>query len=81
MLEKHDLHHEFPEHHDAIHDLKMNDAHFARLFTQYHEIDHEVHRIETGAENTSDDYLNERKKVRLNLKEQLLAIIQKYKAR
>ncbi|WP_438985751.1 YdcH family protein [Aequoribacter sp.] len=81
MLEKHDLHHEFPEHHDAIHDLKMNDAHFARLFTQYHEVDHEVHRIETGAENTSDDYLNERKKVRLNLKEQLLAIIQKYKAR
>ncbi|MGB0188363.1 MAG: YdcH family protein [Aequoribacter sp.] len=81
MLEKHDLHHEFPEHHDAIHDLKMSDAHFARLFTQYHEADHEVHRIETGAENTSDDYLNERKKVRLNLKEQLLAIIQKYKAR
>lgn len=81
MLEKHDLHHEFPEHHDAIHDLKMNDAHFARLFTQYHEVDHEVHRIESGAENTSDDYLNERKKVRLNLKEQLLAIIQKYKAR
>lgn len=80
MLEKHDLHHEFPEHHDAIHDLKMNDAHFARLFAEYHEVDHEVHRIETGAENTSDDYLNERKKVRLHLKEQLLAIIQKYKA-
>ena len=80
MLEKHDLHHEFPEHHDAIHDLKMNDAHFARVFAEYHEVDHEVHRIETGAENTSDDYLNERKKVRLHLKEQLLAIIQKYKS-
>jgi len=81
MLEKHDLHHEFPEHHDAIHDLKMNDAHFARLFSQYHQVDHEVHRVETGAENTSDYYINEQKKVRLNLKEQLLAIIQRYKAR
>jgi uncharacterized protein YdcH (DUF465 family) len=80
MLEKHDLHHEFPEHHDAIHDLKMNDAHFARLFTEYHEVDHEVHRIETGAENTSDDYLNERKKVRLHFKEELLVMIQKYKS-
>ena len=81
MLEKHDLHHEFPEHHDAIHDSKMNDAHFARLFSQYHQVDHEVHRVETGAENTSDYYINEQKKVRLNLKEQLLAIIQRYKAR
>ncbi len=77
MLEKHDLHHEFPEHRDAIHELKMNDTHFSRLFTEYHEIDHEIHRIETGAENTSDDYLNERKKIRLNLKEQLLAIIKR----
>ncbi|MGA1736374.1 MAG: YdcH family protein, partial [Pseudomonadales bacterium] len=56
MLEKHDLHHEFPDHYDSIHHLKLNDSHFARLFSQYHEVDHEVHRIETGAENTSDDY-------------------------
>ena len=74
-IEKHDLIHELPEYRDQIHDLKMNNAHFAKLFDQYHEVDHEVHRIETGAETPSDEYLEERKKVRLNLKDQLFAMI------
>jgi uncharacterized protein YdcH (DUF465 family) len=74
-VEKHDLIHEFPEHRDRIHTLKTTDHHFARLFEQYHEIDHEVHRIEHGTENTSDDYLEERKKQRLNLKDQLYRMI------
>ena len=67
-IEKHDLHHEFPEHSDAIHELKMNNAHFSRLFDEYHEVEHEVHRIDTGVENTSDDYLGEQKKKPLTLK-------------
>jgi len=78
--EKHDLHHEFPEFNDAIHELKMTDNHFARLFNEYHELDHEVHRIETGAENTSDDYLEERKKARLNLKDQLFGMLKAHAA-
>ena len=49
-LEKHDLHHEFPEYKEQIHHLKMNDAHFARFFDEYHETDHDVHRIEQSAE-------------------------------
>ncbi len=76
LSEKHDLVHELPEHRDTIHNLKMTNSHFARLFDQYHEVDHEVHRIETGIENTSDDYLEERKKVRLHLKDELYRIIQ-----
>ncbi len=79
-LEKHDLHHEFPEFNDEIHHLKMNDNHFARLFNEYHEIDREVNRIEQGIENTSDDYLDTRKKQRLLLKDQLFIIIKKAKA-
>jgi uncharacterized protein YdcH (DUF465 family) len=74
-LEKHDLIHEFPEHRDLIHSLKMNNRHFAKLFDEYHEIDHEIHRIEEGVENTSDDYLEERKKKRLALKDELYAMI------
>lgn len=77
-MEKHDLLHEFPEHKDAIHYLKMHDKHFARLFDEYHRVDHEVHRIETGAENTSDSYLEDKKKQRLSLKDELFALIQKY---
>jgi len=75
LTEKHDLVHEFPEHRDTIHDLKMNNNHFSRLFEEYHEIDHEVHRIETGVENTSDEYLEERKKRRLYLKDELYRMI------
>jgi uncharacterized protein len=75
-IEKHDLIHELPEHHDAIHTLKINNAHFARLFDEYHEVDHEVHRIEDNIETPSDEYTNERKAKRLALKDELLKMIQ-----
>ena len=75
LTEKHDLIHELPEHREKIHELKMNNNHFARLFEEYHEVDHEVHRIETGVENTSDDYLEGRKKRRLYLKDELYRMI------
>jgi len=77
LNEKHDLVHELPEHRETIHQLKMSNNHFARLFDEYHEIDHEVHRIETGVENTSDEYLEGRKKQRLHLKDELFQMIQK----
>lgn len=74
-MDKHDLVHELPEYREQIHELKMQDAHFARLFEEYHEVDHEVRRIENGVENTSDDYLEGRKKVRLSLKDQLYGML------
>lgn len=73
--EKHDLIHEFPEYKDKIHELKTSDPHFASLFEAYHEVEHEVRRIEEGNETTSDEYLEEKKKERLNLKDQLYAIL------
>ena len=79
-IEKHDLVHELPEFRNDIHELKMKDAHFARLFDEYHEIDHEVHRIEQGVETPSDDYLEERKKTRLNLKDQLFNMLKAHAA-
>ncbi|MEQ3515554.1 YdcH family protein [Pseudoalteromonas sp. BZB3] len=58
-----------------MHELKMNDRHFARLFDDYHNLDHEVIRIEEGVENTSDEYLESLKKQRLHLKDQLYSIL------
>lgn len=78
-IEKHDLHHEFPEFKDEIHHLKMNDNHFLRLFNEYHDIDQEVHRIEQGVENTSDEYLEGKKKQRLNHKDSLFVMLKKEK--
>ncbi len=74
-LEKHDLVHEFPELRDRIHQLKTTDAHFARLFAEYHQLDHEVHRLEQGVEVSSDDYLEQQKKQRLALKDQLYSAL------
>ena len=39
-IEKHDLVHELPEYRDQIHTLKTSNNHFARLFDQYHDVDH-----------------------------------------
>jgi uncharacterized protein YdcH (DUF465 family) len=74
-MEKHDLLHEFPEHKELIHDLKVSNNHFRRLFDEYHEVDHEIHRIEAGAENTDDSTLKELRKKRLLLKDELFVII------
>lgn len=74
-IDQHALTLEFPEHKDQIHHLKMNDGHFSRLFKEYHEVDHEIVRIEDGVENTSDDYLEGLKKRRLHLKDELFAML------
>lgn len=74
-IEKHDLIHEFPEHKDAIHELKVSNNHFAKLFDEYHETDKEVHRIEGNVETPSDDYTHQRKIDRLALKDQLHKMI------
>jgi uncharacterized protein YdcH (DUF465 family) len=76
-MEAHDLLHEFPEHRETIHQLKMRDTHFARLFEDYHQVDKALHRIDAGVENPEDAYIEDLKKTRLHLKDQLFAMIQK----
>jgi len=73
--EHHDLHHEFPEHVDRIHQLKTENSHFARLFEEYHTVDKEVRRIEQALETPSDDYTESLKKKRLSLKDQLYGML------
>ena len=75
MPEKHDLLHEFPEYKEQIHQLKLSNSHFALLFSRYHELDHEIHRLEQGTEVCSDEYLEVQKKQRLHLKDDLYQII------
>ena len=57
MIENHSLAIELPEYKDTIHRLKLSDAHFAKLFDEYHATDKEIHRIEQGAEVSSDSYI------------------------
>lgn len=74
-IEKHDLVHELPEYKEKIHQLKVSDRHFAKLFDEYHEVDHEIHRLEMGIENSSDAHVESRKKQRLHLKDQMVAML------
>lgn len=76
-LESHSLVKEFPEMRDKIHTLKNSDNHFSKLFARYDELEHSVHRIESGAEAASDDRLEELKKQRLSLKDELFGLLKK----
>lgn len=75
-IDQHSLVQELPEHREKIHALKMNNAHFARLFDEYHEIDHEIVRIEDGVEVSDDAYIEQRKRARLKLKDELFQMLQ-----
>ncbi len=75
MIRKHDLHHEFPDRGEQITRLKVNDHHFRNLFEKYHTVNEEIHRIEMGNEVVSDDHLTELRKQRLQLKDELYAIM------
>ena len=76
----HELAEEFPDHVQAMHDLKTSDAHFARLMDEYHEINRAVHRAETDIEPTDDLHMGEMRKQRLALKDQIWAALQKASA-
>lgn len=77
MIENHSLVNELPDHKETIHTLKMHDAHFAKIFDEYHAVDKAIHRIEQGVENTSDEYLESLKVKRLHAKDTLFGMIQK----
>ena len=53
----------------------MENHHFARLFTQYDEVEHEIHRVQQSIETPSDEVVETLKKQRLHLKDELLAMI------
>lgn len=80
MTQKHDLIHELPEFREQIHQLKLSDRHFGRLFDEYHDLDHAVHRIETGAQLATDEQLEDLKKQRLHLKDNLYAMLKSAQA-
>lgn len=71
----HELAEEFPDHVDAISALNQTDAHFAKLADEYHEINRAVHRAETYVEPTDDLHMQQMRKERLSLKEQIWAAL------
>ena len=71
----HELHEEFPDLADKIHQMKTENAHFHKLFEEYHEVNRAVHRAETDVEPTDDTHMEEMRKKRLALKDELYGML------
>ena len=70
-----ELHEQFPERAERIHELKVSDSRFARLSDEYHALNRQIHRIETDVEPTDDFTLETMKKQRLALLDEIAVIL------
>ena len=75
-LLNHDLAHEFPEHVEKMRELKMSDAHFAKLFNEYDDDNHAIAKYELGGAVISDDALESMKKKCLKTKDEIYRLLQ-----
>ncbi|MDK9702755.1 MAG: YdcH family protein [Sulfuritalea sp.] len=79
-VDHHDLHHEFPEFAETIHSLKVGNHHFARLFDEYHALTTRIETLEDNDSPVADTALEEMKKQRVKLKDDLYAMLKAAKA-
>lgn len=69
----HELSEAFPDAEDRIRRLKAADPRFAELTDRYDDVNRQVLRIETGEEVANDVYLEDQKKRRLLILDQIAA--------
>lgn len=67
----HELHEEFPEHVEKMAQLRQSDSHFNKLSEKYHTLNRAIHRAEADVEPTSDDHMQQMRKERMALKDQI----------
>lgn len=70
-----ELSEEFPDKIKKMHDMKLNDAHFAKLFDEYHVVNREIHRIEVEVEAASDARETDLRKQRMVLKDEIAGML------
>ena len=70
----------FPEFRDLISKLKTEDAHFARLFDKYNELDQKIKNFESGIEIATGSEIEVLKKEKLAIKDELYTILKKKSA-
>ncbi|MBL8393812.1 MAG: YdcH family protein [Candidatus Accumulibacter sp.] len=78
QVEHHDLHHEFPEYLDSIHQLKTSSEQFGQLYDEYHELTREVERLEEEDLPIDDFTIENMKKKRVWLKDQMYRMLFAY---
>jgi uncharacterized protein YdcH (DUF465 family) len=71
----HNLVAEFPKYKDRIHELKVANAHFRKLFDEYHDVTRTISRAEQRVEILSELEEEKMRKRRLALKDELYGIL------
>lgn len=71
----HELAAEFPEFADRMRTLKAEDGHFAKLFDEYHDVNRAIHRAEENIEPTDDVHMEEMRKRRMVLKDEIYGML------
>ncbi|SFV63574.1 FIG00710266: hypothetical protein [hydrothermal vent metagenome] len=67
------------EYRDEIHDLKQENAHFARIFEKHNDLDNQIEHAENGDTPMGDVELENLKKEKLLLKDEAYKIIMDYR--
>jgi uncharacterized protein len=67
----------FPEYRDLITRLKTSDAHFLNLFDKHNELDQRIQNMETHIVHGTHEDIENLKKQKLQLKDQLYVILRK----
>lgn len=67
----------FPEYRDLISKLKQENSRFARLFDEHNELDDKITGLLNNPVTSGAETIDELKKAKLKLKDELYAILQK----
>ena len=71
----HELVEEFPDKAERIHELKVQDSHFRKLFDEYHDVNRAIHRAETNVEPMENLAEQSLRKKRMSLKDELAGML------
>jgi uncharacterized protein YdcH (DUF465 family) len=69
----HELAEEFPESAERLRALKASSAHFAKLCDEYHEVNRQIHRMETNVEPAGEAVEAVMRRKRMMLKDEIYA--------
>ena len=75
MAAPHAIHEEFPNDAERIHELKLSDAHFARLLEEYDEVNDQVAAAESRHTPMSEEAETQLRKQRSGLKDEIARML------
>ncbi len=71
----HELSEVFPDKTEALHSLKLENPHFAKLEAAYHTLNRAIHRAECDLEPVADHVLEDMKKRRLAMLDEIKGLL------